>query len=218
MMSPSARHWFEGVQHIVFDWNGTLLDDIELAVEGVNLCCRRYRAPAVTRERYRRAFGFPIADFYADLGFDFDAAPFAEIVELYLSHFDRHAADCGLHEGVVELLEQARTAGLGLSILSASHQKALDAAVRAKNVSGYFDQIVGLKHKEAHGKLEEARALQAGLGVSPDRVLFIGDTLHDAEVAAALGWRPLLVSHGHQDELRLQAGGEALLPSLPRLF
>ncbi|MGD1826203.1 Phosphoglycolate phosphatase, HAD superfamily [Chromobacterium violaceum] len=210
--------WLAGVRHLVFDWNGTLIDDIDLAVASVNHCCARFDAEPVTRERYRREFGFPIAGFYSRLGFDFNRHPFADIVAVYLEHFDAHVARCPIHDGVHELLELAAARGIAVSVLSASQRDVLVRTLEAKRLLDRFQHVVGLGHTHASGKLEEARELQCRLNLPPEDTLFIGDTLHDCEVARQVGWRALLVETGHQDRKRLDEGDAPVCASLSQLL
>ncbi|AXE31006.1 HAD family hydrolase [Chromobacterium phragmitis] len=209
--------WLDGVSHLVFDWNGTLIDDIDLAVASVNRCCARFGAEPVTRERYRREFGFPIVEFYARLGFDFNRHPFADIVAVYLEHFDAYVARCPMQDSVAELLELAAARGIGASVLSASQNSVLLRTLDAKRLLGSFQHVVGLDHTHASGKRDEALALQARLALPPADTLFIGDTLHDCEVARHVGWRALLVETGHQDRARLDEGGVPVFASLAAL-
>ncbi|WP_206957593.1 HAD family hydrolase [Trinickia acidisoli] len=206
------------IEHIVFDWNGTLLDDIELAVKSVNLCARRFDVASVTRERYREAFHFPIASFYATLGFDLERTPFAEIVQRYLEHFDANVAQCPLHDGVTALLDAAADAGVGVSVLSASHRDTLTKVLDAKALLPRFAHVVGLTHNLATSKTAEAALLQKRLGGEAARTLFVGDTTHDCEVAHSVGWTPLLVSTGHQTAARLLSSGATVLNGLGELL
>ncbi|KVN07013.1 MULTISPECIES: HAD family hydrolase [unclassified Burkholderia] len=206
------------IEHVVFDWNGTLIDDIDLAVLSVNRCGERFGVPPVTRERYRALFGFPIADFYAALGFDFSTTPFAMIVRHYLESFDPQVAECKLHEGALDLLDAARVAGVGVSILSASHRDILLDTLDAKGLRGRFAQIVGLSDNRATSKVVEAAQLQQTLNRPPERTLYVGDTLHDYEVSRSIGWQTVLVSTGHQDVQRLRGSGARVCAGLADLL
>ncbi|MFC7630535.1 HAD family hydrolase [Paraburkholderia humisilvae] len=206
------------VDHIVFDWNGTLIDDIDLAVRAVNRCSERFGVDNVTHDRYRALFDFPIADFYAALGFNFSRTPFATIVEHYLECFDANIARCALHDGVLDVLDAARAAGVGVSILSASHRDILLETLDAKGLSGRFEQVVGLSDNRAAGKSAEAARLQQTLNRPAERTLYVGDTLHDYEVAHSVGWRPILVSTGHQDARRLHGSGAPVYAGLADLL
>lgn len=200
-MTPLAARWAH-VAHVVCDWNGTLLDDLDLAVSCVKELCVLHAVQPIDREEYRRAFHFPIASFYAEVGFDPAATPFPNLMQEYLKRFDAQALTCPLRPGAEPFLARVRAAGRGLSVLSATHHPALIAAIAAKGLDAVFDHVRGLSDDQAVGKLAEAQALQAELGVPPDAVLFIGDTTHDVEVADALGWQPVVLAGGHQDAAR----------------
>lgn len=209
---------FTGVEHVVFDWNGTLIDDIDLAVVAVNRCGEHYGVAPITADQYRARFDFPIAGFYAALGFDLDSVPFPIIVQRYLEHFDAHVAECPLQPYVIEFLDAARRAGIGVSILSASHCDVLVQTLKAKGLYDRFEHVVGLNHNQATSKTAEALMLQKTLGTPASRTLFVGDTLHDFDVACSAGWSPVLVSTGHQDSERLRLSGAPLFRNLGELL
>ncbi|MEE5046041.1 HAD family hydrolase [Pseudomonas alliivorans] len=209
---------FTGVEHVVFDWNGTLIDDIDLAVVAVNRCGEHYSVAPITADQYRARFDFPIAGFYAALGFDLDSVPFPIIVQRYLEHFDAHVAECPLQPYVIEFLDAARRAGIGVSILSASHCDVLVQTLKAKGLYDRFEHVVGLNHNQATSKTAEALMLQKTLGTPASRTLFVGDTLHDFDVACSVGWSPVLVSTGHQDSERLRLSGAPLFRNLGELL
>ncbi|MEX3628909.1 MAG: HAD family hydrolase [Burkholderia sp.] len=206
------------IEHLVFDWNGTLIDDLDLAVRSVNRCSSRFGIAPVTHERYRALFGFPIAGFYAALGFDLERVPFATVVQHYLESFDTGVADCALHAGALDLLDAARAAGIGVSILSASHRDVLIATLDAKALRARFAHVIGLTHNQATSKAAEALALQRALGSPPEHTLYVGDTLHGFEVAREVGWHPVLVTTGHQKANRLRASGAPVYNGLADLL
>jgi phosphoglycolate phosphatase len=190
---------FSRVRHVVFDWNGTLIDDCDLAVATVNVLLGERAMAPITRDQYRRAFRFPIRAFYRAIGIEVDEAAFARLMERYLSLFERQMDTCSLHAGAHETLAGLRAAGLGLSILSATQQDSLDRILRARELHGLFDHVAGLDHSLASDKRAIGRELAARLGAAPEEVLYVGDTDHDYEVAASLGWRFLFAEHGHQE-------------------
>ena len=63
-------------KHIIWDWNGTLLNDSYLCVQILNESLRKRNIPEITVEKYREKFLFPIKTFYESIGFDFDKEPF----------------------------------------------------------------------------------------------------------------------------------------------
>ncbi|MBM7115177.1 HAD family hydrolase [Archangium primigenium] len=212
------REVWSRIQHVVWDWNGTLLDDVELAVTGVNHVCARFGVPAVTRDMYRARFQFPISEFYAALGFDLVRVPFGDIIREYLSIFDDRVRHCALNEGALELLECLRRNGIESSILSASYRPTLVRTLEAKGLAGHFTHVCGLGDEQATSKLEEGRRLQEALGLEGDRIVYLGDTTHDAEIAAELGWKSCIISRGHQDDARLASCNALRVSGIPALF
>ena len=63
-------------KHIIWDWNGTLLNDTWLCVEGINKSLEKRSLQTITEEIYRKVFSFPVEDYYKRLGFDFKKEPF----------------------------------------------------------------------------------------------------------------------------------------------
>lgn len=190
-------------RHLVLDWNGTLIDDLDAAVAGVNLVLMGQDLAPIDREVYRRHFGFPIQSFYARLGVDFARIAFPDLGRQYLAHFNEAIRSCSVFPGTFELIADARRHGWSVSVLSASEMTTLRANLGDAGLLDLVDHVYGLEDEGATGKLELARRLDAELGNPGARALMIGDTEHDIEVASSLGWRVHSVSHGHQSKQRL---------------
>jgi len=200
--------------HLILDWNGTLIDDLDAAVAGVNIVLAGQSLTPIDREIYRRHFGFPIQDFYARLGVDFERLPFPELGRQYLAHFNEAIRACSIFPGTFELIDEARRHGWSVSVLSASEKRTLDSNLREVGLLAHLDHVFGLEDEGAKGKLDLARRLDAALGRPGTRALMVGDTDHDIEVAHALGWRMHSVSHGHQSSDRLSGIHDAVSASL----
>lgn len=199
--------------HIIWDWNGTLLDDTQAGVNAVNAMLAARSLPILDVTAYRELFGFPVKAFYRTVGFrleeeDWDAMA-REFHTLFLAD-----ASLRLHEQARPTLAELRQAGIGQSVLSASEQTILDAMLDDYGVTCFFDNVCGVDNLYGHSKLELGHALLRRLGLPQERVLMIGDSLHDHEVAAALGIRCLLVAQGHQSHARLANSGAPVLRSL----
>jgi phosphoglycolate phosphatase len=187
------------LRHVVFDWNGTLLDDVGLAAECTSrVLVARGHAP-IDWAAYRQHFCFPIRRFYEHLGVAFaDDADFERLMGAYLQLFDERALGCSLHAGAAELFEALTARGVGLSILSSTQAPTLRQAVSRFSLERYVSNVLGLESLDAAGKHDLARGLQARLDLPAESVWYVGDTDHDMEIAALTGWRPFLVSFGHQ--------------------
>ena len=196
--------------YIVWDWNGTLLDDVDAGVNALNRMLAARGLPAITRDFYRARFRFPVRPLYAEIGMDPDAEWDRICVEF---HENLHAEPQHVRPDAVAALEYVRARGAGQSILSALRQDLLLRDTAAEGVQAFFDEIYGVDNLDGATKLSRGRELMARLDPSR-RFYFIGDTLHDAEVGTALGATPVLVEGGHQATDRLRASGHAVAPSL----
>lgn len=186
---------------IVWDWNGTLLDDTDASIEALNEQLLRRSLPPVTRASYRAHFAFPVRTYYARVGIDLAHEDWDALARDY--HDAYLARPVALNAETVAALALARAAGCRQVIVSALRQDYLDEAVARFGLGEWFDAVVGADNLDGGSKLERARAWLAG-----DRdasYVLIGDALHDAEVAAALGIRAVLFSGGSHAADRLAA-------------
>ncbi len=192
-------------KRLIWDWNGTLLDDVSAAVGALNRMLVKRGAQPITVEHYRRRFGFPVRPFYAELGVDLAKWDWDEICEDFHNFVLEEPQ--AVRADARAALELAASLGFRQGILSALRQDKLEAALAANGFTGFFDRIFGVDNLDGASKLERGRELMASLGPAAGTPVFIGDTLHDAEVARELGGRCILVSCGHQLPERLTVAG-----------
>lgn len=194
---------------LVWDFNGTLLDDLQACLDALNVILRAHRLPPLPREEYRRRFGFPVVDFYTSLGLQpksaYDWEALAESFHMrYL--FSRHLK---LQPGAREALGHFRRLGIRQGVLSALEQGILEMQLNQFALAEPLAFICGSRNYDGASKLDAARKL----ALEPP-VILVGDTLHDAEVASALGWHCILCAAGHQTAERLAAAGCPVIASL----
>ena len=204
-------------RHIIWDWNGTLLDDAATCVSILNeMLAARNRQP-ITPKQYAEQFGFPVEAFYQVVGFDFASEPYPEVARAFMEIYDSRRFACSLRAGAREALDLFATLGLEQSVLSAYRDQSLEELADYFNLQSYFSALRGLSDNLAASKLENGRRLAAGLDCLPEQALLVGDTTHDAEVARATGLRCALVHSGHQSIPRLEATGVPVFSSLHEL-
>jgi phosphoglycolate phosphatase len=205
------------IEHVVWDWNGTLLDDVTACIEAANIVLRRRRMAPVERERYIEIFDFPVKNYYLTLGFDFATEDWDKLATEYHDVYAHTALHAPLREGIVGMLKTMQARNLPMSILSASETSILERMLTERHIRSYFGRIYGLDNLHASSKLELGKVMMAEIGVPKERVLLIGDTKHDYEVARELGIHCVLVAGGHQAEHRLIACGCPVLPNIAAL-
>jgi phosphoglycolate phosphatase len=192
-------------KHVIWDWNGTLLSDVNHAVETTNRLLREERLPLITVEHYRKIFRFPVIDYYTDLGLNTSPEGFRDICERFNHHFHAGLDKVALWPGVRETLAHVKTWGKIQSVLSASEQKLLNQQVTLFSLDSHFDHVYGIADKSGGSKVERGHQLMSHVGIAPEHTVMIGDTDHDFEVAEALSIDIVLVEHGHQCPTRLHA-------------
>ena len=202
------------MDHIVWDWNGTLFDDVRLCLDCINRLLQKHGlSPLETLEQYREVFGFPVADYYRRIGFDFDCVPFAALAEEYMADYQEKSAQCPLYPDVLQTLRRGRELGLGQIVLSARKKDYLMQQMEQCGVQDAFDSVWGIENIYATSKEELAHLLRESLPPA-DRLWFVGDSLHDAHVAGAVQAGCVLVSTGHQSRARLESAGVPVADSL----
>ena len=205
-------------KHIIWDWNGTLLDDGWLFVDVMNTILKRRKMNTITLEKYRDIFEFPVKNYYIKLGFDLEKEPFEESGMEFIRGYESRRYEAQLYPQVILLLSELQTIGISHSILSAQHQTLLDDLTQYYNIHDYFIKIIGLDNHYAHSKVENGIRWVNRLKLNPQEILLIGDTDHDFEVAETIGINCLLLSHGHHSPARLQKTGAAVFQGLNDVF
>lgn len=183
--------------HIIWDFNGTLYDDVETCIKSAN---RLLEAHGLRRfssvEEYRTIFGFPIIDYYRRMGFDFEKTPYGELAVEWVDYYMEESRDALLYRDALPVLKALQKTGAKQVILSATEREMLTAQLQALGVYALFDEVLGQDNIHAFGKQEIGLAWRRE---HPDAVpLFIGDTEHDAEVASAMGADCILLACGHR--------------------
>lgn len=192
--------------YILWDWNGTLLDDTDAAVEVLNAMLARRGKPPITKAFYRDHFGFPVKPFYTTIGIVLENEDWDAIAREY--HETYHRQSKGLNCEACAALEMIRRAGGRQSIISALRQDLLDRDTAAANIREHMEFIVGTDNLDGGSKMERAHDLLDRIRRAHPKGDFaftlIGDSLHDKEVADALGVGCVLCAQGSHADWRLR--------------
>ena len=205
------------IKHVMWDWNGTLLNDRWLSVAAINRVLTRYELPEINEDRYLEIFKFPVIDYYEKLGFDFTKDPFEKVGTEFIHEYESQMHEAELFDQAIVTLDKIDKSGLSQSILSAGKQKMLDDLTVHHQIHDYFKKIVGQDNHYAFGKSEAGRNWIQELGIDPDNVIMVGDTVHDAEVAEEMSVHPVLIPHGHATKENLILTGATVLDSIEEL-
>ncbi len=206
-------------RHIIWDWNGTLLDDSLVCFDILNRMLVKRGLPAVSQEQYQEEFGFPVIDYYQRVGFDFEKESYTVLAKEFIDEYDLHEIECRVREEGIAAISEFKKRGYRQSILSALEQNRLHTATLRLSVQYYFDDLVGVSDYLAGGKVE--RGMQYIIGCNEcntAEILMIGDTPHDYEVASALNIDCALIPGGHASINRLRKTGAMTYASITELM
>lgn len=204
-------------KHIIWDWNGTILDDIDLCLSVANNLFRKKNIPSITKERYMSIFTIPVKDYYIAAGFDFEKESFEVVGKEWMDEYENRKYECNLQAGLVQVLQKFHKAGIGQSVLSAYKQERLEEMINKFGLNKYFEHVVGLDNIYAASKLHLGKQLINLLGNGHGETLMIGDTVHDYEVAKDMGADCILIASGHQNRDVLLETGAIVYNSLSEI-
>ncbi|MHA6760358.1 HAD family hydrolase [Streptacidiphilus sp. PAMC 29251] len=204
--------------HIVWDWNGTLFDDVEVVVAASNAAFAEISLPPLTVQQYREQYRIPVVDFYEQL---MGRAPTPEewlrMDASFHSHYETLRDTCGLSAGVELLLADWSGRGSSQSLLSMYGHEELLPLVRRFGLEQYFARVDGrVSTSGVSGKAEHlVRHLAAIVpAVDPARTVLIGDVVDDAVAAAHVGAHAVLYSGGAHARSELEQVGVPVADTL----
>ncbi|MFG2878212.1 HAD family hydrolase [Streptomyces sp. NPDC048337] len=212
--APASIH----ATHIVWDWNGTLLHDIDAVIVATNASFAELGFPPITLETYRDLYVVPVPKFYERLmGRLPTEAEWAVMDEAFHRHYWVAAEDAGLAEGARELLQDWQRDGLTQSLLSLAPHDKLVPLVRSHGIDRHFlrvDGRTGPSHTSKAGHLVRHMAAMEATGVSATRTILIGDAVDDALAAAHVGARAVLYTGGSHSRTSLESAGVPVVDTL----
>ena len=197
---------------LIFDWSGTLCDDLTLTLQATNYVISQYGLPALNREQFRAEFQLPYPAYYS---WKTPGVPIEELEDHY-----RHILNSPEAEPVTVLpharafLDYCRARGIRCFILSSMDSLAFDRQAKELGIFDYFEGLhTGILNKEAH-----IHALLAQHGLDPHQTAFIGDMQHDMAAAHCAGVFAIGVLTGYNNAAQLcEAVPDLVVPHLGAL-
>lgn len=217
METPKLRDF----RHVVWDWNGTLLDDLWLCMESLNRLLARAGKPPIDAETYRRIFNFPVIDVYRALGFDTSPDAFRAASREFMDFYEQNRLECTLQKGARRFIHRVHALGITQSVLSAYRHDYLTSIIAEHDLEKYFVHLSGNDDIFANDKSYRAPLHLQKLGLPASAVLYVGDTLHDVETARAMDVRCVLIDcgeHAHQSRERILAAGVPVIRDYTELL
>ncbi len=201
-------------KYIIWDWNGTLLDDLDICINVMNEMLNKRSLPLLDSDRYKEIIEFPIVNYYRKLGFDFSVESFEVLAIEYISKYQKDSLHANLNKDAIEILKCIQAGGIEQVILSASQIDNLVEQVNHFKIDSYFKSLIGLENCHAVSKISAGKSWLQKMDVNNKEVLLIGDTSHDFQTAKELGCDCLLIAIGHECKNKLIAHGVPVIDDL----
>lgn len=203
------------IKTVVWDWNGTLFEDLSACIKVENEILVERGLPTIdSMERYFEVFTFPIRRFYENLGLDFTNESFEALSDRFVVDYEREAKSCKLRGGTEDTLISLQGKGISQIVLSASSQQSLQNQMSQFEINHFFDEILGIRDNLASSKIWLAEEFMERNEKSAEEVIFVGDTVHDFEVASAVGCSCILLEGGHHSADDLANTGATVLANI----
>ena len=189
---------------VVFDWDGTLMDSTRDIVRAMLLACEDVGLSVPTQERAAWVIGLSLDKALAHVAPDLTDEQRPLFLERYRYHYLTKDGELQLFDGVLTMLDDLVARGVHLAVATGKSRVGLDRALSSTNLAAYFtatrcaDETFGKPHP---GMLLE---IMDELAVDPERVLMVGDTSHDLNMAANAGIHGLAVTYGAHTETELR--------------
>ncbi|MBF6507658.1 HAD family hydrolase [Nocardia farcinica] len=206
-----------GTRHIVWDWNGTLLDDNHAVVSAVNTVCAEFDREHIDIDEWRAVFSRPLLQCYERLlRRSLDEQDWARIDVLYHDAYRELLDTCGLAAGVPNALHDWAKTGRSQSLLSMWFHDELVDLVTARGLYELFARVDGLRAEVGGGsKAEHLRRHLEAQELDARDVVLIGDVLDDAHAAEQAGTNCVLVTTGVTSRAALEQTGRPVVDSIP---
>lgn len=204
--------------YVLWDWNGTLLDDTQAALNTLNIMLARRGVKPIEMGFFRDHFAFPCRPFYDMIGMHVEDEAWDALAQEYHDLYAEQPK--ALNREAIAALEKVKASGAKQAIISALRQDLLDEVTARMGVARYMECIYGVDNLDGASKLDRALELMNHISLQVGEqldVVLIGDALHDKEVADALKVRCVLCGQGSHASWRLREvapTGETLLEAV----
>lgn len=203
-------------KHIIWDWNGTLFNDVRLCIDIINELLKKNDIATIELDKYKDVFTFPVSKYYEAIGFNKEDFGYLSIE--FINEYERRKLECPIFKGAKELLKSNKESGISQYILSAYKDNTLLEIIEHFELGEFFTKISGHSDIYATCKIDRGREQIKSIESEKSEILLIGDTYHDYEVASDIGIDSILLSHGHNSEKILCTTGRPIVRDFEELY
>ncbi|UFW88375.1 HAD hydrolase-like protein [Bradyrhizobium barranii] len=196
---------------LVFDWNGTLLDDAYALLETTNAILDRFGRAAIDMKTFREHCDVPVSLLFRNLGLSQDelATVDRDGSAIFLDAYETLAGKADLREGARRILELARREAASSIIVSSYIVDPLRSQLRRLGINDYIDDVLAFESRDTQfksmSKGERLRLYMQKNNLKPASTFIIGDMPVETDIARNLGLISISITGGFVSELRLRA-------------
>ena len=192
---------------IAFDWDGTLFDSTALITHCIREAVRDVGGTVPTHEAASHVIGLGLMQALAHAAPDVPVERYNELGRRYRHHYSLSQDAITLFDGILEMLHDLKARGHLLAVATGKSRRGLDEALASTELRGIFD--ASRTADETAGKPDPLmlRELMEELGVAAPRLLMVGDTSHDLNMADNAVCASVAVSYGAHEPQKLTARG-----------
>lgn len=203
---------------IFFDFNGTILDDVDLCLNLLNELLIDNNLKTLTKDEYKHIFCFPVKSYYEKTGLNFDKVSFEELSKDFIKKYQKPSLKCELQPNVVETIKDLINKEYNVVLLTASKTTNVIEQLKHFKIYDLFTDVLGLSDIYAASKVEVGKNYIKNYNIDPSSAIMIGDTDHDKEVADEMGIDCILYSRGHQARDVLEKQTDKVIDDFTELY
>lgn len=196
MPSPSQVNRPRQYDLIAFDWDGTLFDSTAIITRSIQLAVADVGGTVPSDKDAAYVIGMGLMQALAHAAPDVPPEKHPELGARYRHHYTARQNDMSLFGGVLEMLADLKARHHWLTVATGKSRRGLDEVLRAVELKGVFDASRTADETAGKPNPRMLDELMREFGVEPDRVLMIGDTTHDLQMALNAGCASVGVSYG----------------------
>ena len=181
---------------IAFDWDGTLFDSTAIITRCIQLAVQDVGGTVPSDKDASYVIGLGLMQALAHAAPDVPKEKYPELGARYQFHYIKHQNDIALFQGVLNMLQALKARQHLLAVATGKSRRGLNEALQAVELKGLFDGSRTADETAGKPHPRMLHELMAEFGLDADRVLMIGDTTHDLQLALNAGCASVGVSYG----------------------
>lgn len=204
------------ITHIIWDYNGTILDDVNTSVLAVNEMLKKRGLPPTTKEIYQQTLCLPLDIYYTNIGI---VNPDISTLSIEFNDLCKKFSHTSkIFDSFYSVIKKVRQINIKNILMSSLYEKYLFDDIKKYNIEIYFDDIIGMKDTKVGDKTSNAKQYIKQNNLSSENLLFIGDLTSDSDMAKCLGANCILIPNGHNSKNRCLSQGFPVVDDLNEII